>query len=310
MHTPFILTVDNSNIILRCDQLISNNDIQCNIYCDSEVIKKIFKIDYNSTISIGSYATAARSKNMYTVSDLQYILQEIDGKEYCKFEYTIQRGLIGKIVDRSQELYIYIIIKDGWIKVPIHDGIEFIISPKLYAQLSSSECCIANHITKIFGQLYDKNVEGKNRYTAFKLLSAFQQYIDKKIKYDKYVDIIRCYDTDDNRLNKYLLDTKMTGLSNFCMSSMCNLYMGMKDEILRSCIYDIALFLTNNEQLAKNIYDDPSIMVYKNVKYNMSKLTINTTKLINIYINVGKQYNNNIFKIIDTLNSLAKYLNN
>jgi len=77
---------------------------------------------------------------------------------------------------------------------------------------------------------------------------------------------------------------------------------------IKKYIYEIILFITNDELLSKRIMDNPLILVNKNVKYDMSRIWLNIKRMVNLYINIDNRKKLNVYNIIDTLDGLKKEL--
>ena len=318
--SSFILVLDNPGIMMKENYLVSSSDLYGNIYCNSDIIKKIFEYDKNCVIKIGSRTSSNNIKTEYNTSNIHNVSKNSGCNEYYRFEYATKRKLLNKLMNNTYEPYINFSTCDGCIDIPIN--VKLLVSPKSYGNLNTPNSAITNHITKIFKSLCDKNINEQDKYIAFKMMAAFEKYISGQLKYDKYLGIIQNYglhlysiDIDDDEVGSGGTDTlldclrnvNIDDLSNFGISLLCNLYVSQSNEILKQYIYDILIFMTNEDRLARYISDNPSVLVHKEIKYDMSDILVDIKRLVNIYVNINK-HDVNVYKIVDILDNLAKYL--
>lgn len=311
-YTSFILVIDNSNIKMKEDRLICDNNVYGSIYCSGEVIRKIFNIDNKCTIVTGSTTSAENVKNYYTLSDIYYASKKMDdGKIYCIFKYVIKGGLMTKLINASFQPYISFILKSERLSTSLN--VKFAISPILYNSLPPNHTM--EHIIKVFKSLCCANIEKQDKYIALKMLAAFETYIDGQIKHNKYMDIVKNYaahiygtNSTIGALHNSLSDININKLANCGISSLCSLYVSQNDEALRQYIYEIMMFLTKNEYICSRIRDDPSILVHHDIRYNISSVWTNIKKLVNLYINISGQ-GSDVYKMVDLLNNMVKHFN-
>lgn len=305
------VSVIKSDAVMKGDYFVNDKDIECSIYCQSDIIKEIFKLDTGCILEIRSDAMTD-NRSRYCISDLYHILKKSgNGKEYYEFKYTVKSEILDKFMDRVHRLYVCLYVPmEGYISTSNISGL--MVSPKTYSNTKSLNHTVSNHISKVFKQLCNDTDEYE-RERAFKLLAAFESYFCGKLKHDKYKDILHnyaqsIYGIDENISYKYLSQINDADMVHSGISALCSLCTTIGANSLKKYIYEIILFITNDELLSKRIMDNPLILVKKNVKYDMSRIWLNIKRMVNLYINIDNRKKMDVYNIIDTLDGLKKEL--
>ena len=309
--TTFIPLI-NRETLIRGNYLVSDGNTECNIYCDSDNIREIFRLNTGCVLEIRSDAMT-NNKSSYGISDLHHIKKKLDNKkEYYEFKYVVKNEFMDKFINRVHNVYIHLSIPgEGYIDTQTIIGI--MISPKLYTNTILLNNTIMNHISKLFKQLCSEKIEEYKKTDALGMLAVFESYISGKLKHENYVEILSSYAQsiyciDGDIPHKNMSRSNYNYLENSGISALCNLCVAIELVSLKRYIYEIVLFITNNERLSKRIMDDPSLLVNKNVRYNMSNIWINIKKLVGYYINIGNKNKSDVHTIIGTLNGLERVL--
>ncbi len=304
LYTQFFIICDNLKNYEN--KFVSENKILCKIYCEYEIIQKMFKYDYNAIIKIWCMSGIFSSSAVYRISDLINITKKKDNKEYCEFTYTINPSILDKMCPIEKKLHISIYTKSANIFMPICEKLGFIICPKLYKNTKSID--VLSNMRRLYNDISDEQISIDDRKIVLKMISAYESYMSGNIPHKKFTKIVELYECKDQDNLIKTLEKYDNYILNASVSCICSLYNNIKDESIKEHLYSIVSYITDNEDVAKYICNNPQIMILDNINYNIPHFYNSTKKILDVIINLDDGYKNNICEPIDCMNKLCSYV--
>lgn len=304
-HTPFFILCNDAKIYRNT--FVCDKSLQCNIYCDHRLIQKMFKYDYAAKFIVW-VDNVVPECFIYGISDLKKITKEINGKKYCEFNCTIEPSFFDKIYPIKKSVNIKIETKSAYINIPVCERMEFYISPKLHKNIDNSY--VLHNIKNLYADIANDQTPEKDRILLLKMISAYETYIRGNMPHKEFMGAIQSYERKEEDGLLVVLDKYSQYFGNTCVSGLCDLYENIKDESIKSHIYNIVLYITDNENTSKYISDNPQIMILGDTEYNVSHICARTKHLLDIIVNLKMKHINNLTTAIDYIKKLDDYISN
>lgn len=303
LYTQFFIICDNTKI--HKNTFVSEKNILCKIYCEYDIIQKMFKYDYNAKIEIYSDETLPNNKE-YKISDLEKITKKIGDVNYCEFNFTVGSSFFDKIYPAQKKLYISIRTKSAWISMPIFNKLGFSVSSKLYKNIKNID--ILANMKKLYSDITDNQISTADRIIVLKMISVYELYLQGYMSHDKFVKIIELYEEKNEKELFKMLKKYDKCFYNTSVSSICSLYNNVRDESIKIHIYNILLYLTDNSDIAKHISENPQIMTLDNIYYDIPHLYNSIKNLMDVIVNLKDDRQNNLVTAINYMNKLCSYV--
>lgn len=203
-------------------------------------------------------------------------------------------------------MQINIITNSASVNLLICEGLRFVIYPKLYKNIESVDVLLV--MRRLYNDISDEHISIDDRNIVLKMISACESYFSGNIPHKKFMKIIQLYEGKGLDKMAKMLEIYDKYIMNTSISSICSLYNNIKDESLKEHLYNLVLYVTNNEYVAKYICDHPQIMVLDDINYDIPHFYNSAKKLLDAIINFDDNHINNIPKAIDHMNKLCSYV--